>query len=66
MPTVSILIAAYNEQEVIEEKVISIINANFPKTKIEILIGSDCSTDSTNQIIKDLSIQHPLYSHIYF
>ncbi len=58
MPAVSILIAAYNEQDVIKEKVLSIINADFPKTKIEILIGSDCSTDRTNQIIKDLSTEY--------
>jgi cellulose synthase/poly-beta-1,6-N-acetylglucosamine synthase-like glycosyltransferase len=58
MPAVSILIAAYNEQDVIKEKVLSIINVDFPKTKIEILIGSDCSTDRTNQIIKDLSTEY--------
>tara|TARA_E500000331_G_scaffold356984_1_gene417053 strand:+ start:4052 stop:5158 length:1107 start_codon:yes stop_codon:yes gene_type:complete len=58
MPVVSILIAAYNEQDVIKEKVLSIINTAFPKTKIEILIGSDCSTDRTNKIIKDLSTEY--------
>ena len=34
--SVSILIAAYNEQFIIKEKIISIINSDFPTDKIEI------------------------------
>ena len=55
IPSVSVLIAAYNEQEVIKEKVMSIINSNLPSSKIEIIIGSDCSTDNTNEIISELA-----------
>ena len=55
IPSVSILIAAYNEQEVIKEKVMSIINSNFSSSKMEIIIGSDCSTDNTNEIISELA-----------
>jgi cellulose synthase/poly-beta-1,6-N-acetylglucosamine synthase-like glycosyltransferase len=51
-PMVSILMAAHNEEQVIEEKIFSILNSNYPSSKIEILIGSDCSTDKTNAIIK--------------
>ena len=58
MPSVSILIAAYNEQDVIKEKVMSIINSNLPSSKIEIIIGSDCSTDNTNEIISKLANNH--------
>jgi len=58
MPSVSILIAAYNEQKVIKEKVMSVINSNFPSSKIEIIIGSDCSTDKTNEIINKLAKNH--------
>ena len=60
MPSVSILIAAYNEQDVIKEKVMSIINSNLPSSKIEIIIGSDCSTDNTNEIISKLAKNHSL------
>ena len=58
IPFVSILIAAYNEQEVIKEKVMSIINSNFSSSKMEIIIGSDCSTDNTNEIISELAKNH--------
>ena len=58
VPSVSILIAAYNEQDVIKEKVMSIINSNFSSSKMEITIGSDCSTDNTNEIISELAKNH--------
>ena len=57
--SVSILIAAHNEQFIIKEKIISIINSNFPTDKIEIIIVSDCSTDNTNQIISELAEVFP-------
>ena len=66
MPDVSILIAAYNEQDIIKEKVLSIINADFPKTKIEILVGSDCSTDDTNKIITDLALEYTFIRALIF
>jgi len=46
---VSILIAAYNEEKIIQEKLESILNTDYPKDKIEILVGSDASTDGTNK-----------------
>ncbi len=54
IPPVSIIIAAYNEEKVIVEKIDSIYNSNFPFSKMEVLIGSDASTDSTNTIIQKL------------
>ena len=52
LPMLSILMAAHNEEAVIEEKIKSILNSDYPPSKIEILIGSDCSTDRTNSIIE--------------
>ncbi len=56
LPLVSVLMAAHNEEQVIEEKIGSILNSNYPSSKIEILIGSDRSTDKTNAIIKSMLI----------
>jgi len=44
---ISILIPAHNEEKVIESKLLSIINGDFLLDKLEILIGSDASTDNT-------------------
>src|ERR1051325_9444336 len=51
-PDVSILIPAYNEEKIIKEKLESIFNSDYPKEKIEVVVGSDASTDRTNEIIK--------------
>lgn len=53
LPKVSILFAAYNEEAVLKEKLESTINTTYPLDKISIIIGSDASTDNTDQIIKD-------------
>ncbi len=49
---VGILIAAYNEEKVIGEKLESILKSDYPLDKISIYIGSDASTDKTNSIIE--------------
>lgn len=52
LPAVSILIAAHNEEKVISEKIESIIKTNYPKEKIEVFIGSDNSSDRSNEIVR--------------
>ncbi|MDZ7344458.1 MAG: glycosyltransferase, partial [candidate division KSB1 bacterium] len=49
-PSVSMLIAAYNEEAIIEEKLKNCLAIDYPKDKLEILIGSDGSQDRTNDI----------------
>lgn len=50
-PEVSILISAYNEDENIERKIRSLLELDYPKEKMEILIGSDGSGDRTDEIV---------------
>ena len=58
LPRITVIIAAYNEEEVIEEKFHSIIQGSYPTDRLEVLIGSDASTDSTNSILERLSKAH--------
>lgn len=51
-PFVSILIAAYNEEKVIEEKIINLSQLEYPADRIEFIIGSDGSSDKTVEIAK--------------
>lgn len=51
-PKVSMIIAAYNEEKVISEKIINCLNIDYPSDKIEFIIGSDGSTDRTNEIVE--------------
>ncbi|MCW3075970.1 MAG: hypothetical protein JWO32_579 [Bacteroidetes bacterium] len=52
LPSISILMAAYNEEKVLEAKIESVINTSYPLNKITFFIGSDSSTDRTNDIIR--------------
>lgn len=50
-PKVSVLISAYNEEKHIEEKIKNLLALDYPQERIEILIGSDGSTDRTDEIV---------------
>jgi cellulose synthase/poly-beta-1,6-N-acetylglucosamine synthase-like glycosyltransferase len=59
LPSVSIIMASYNEEKHIEKKIISSFNTDYPIDKIEFLIGSDNSNDKTNSIINQLCKTYP-------
>lgn len=51
-PEVSLLIAAYNEEDTIADKIKNSLELDYPKDKMEIVIVSDGSTDRTDEIVK--------------
>ena len=51
-PKVSLIIAAYNEEAVIEKKIKNSLALSYPKEKLQIIIVSDGSEDSTEKIVK--------------
>ncbi len=54
LPSISIIMAVFNEEKIIEKKINSVFNTSYPKEKIEFIIGSDNSSDNTVKIIKKL------------
>lgn len=52
LPAVSVLIAAYNEQDCIEHRIENLLAQDYPADKLEILVGSDASTDGTDAIVQ--------------
>lgn len=52
---VSFVISAFNEERNIEKCINSILNCDYPKENIEIIVGSDGSKDRTNSILEKLS-----------
>jgi len=52
---VSILISAYNEEDIIEDKIMNTMSLEYPKDKVEIWIGDDGSTDKTSKIVQKYS-----------
>ena len=59
LPEVSFLMSVYNEEAVIGQKLMSVLYSDYPKDKLNIFVGSDCSDDSTNKIVSDLAEVHP-------
>jgi len=51
-PEVSILIAAYNEEDVIEKKIKNSLALDYPKEKLHVVVVSDGSTDGTDDIVR--------------
>src|SRR5579863_2585935 len=51
-PLVSVIIAAHNEEACIEAKIKNVLASDYPREKIEILIGSDGSSDRTEEIVR--------------
>ncbi|MFQ5963557.1 MAG: glycosyltransferase family 2 protein [Candidatus Scalinduaceae bacterium] len=52
-PSVSLIIAAYNEEKNIRRKIEDSLNIDYPKDKMEVIVASDCSTDETDKIVKE-------------
>ncbi|ADQ14096.1 sugar transferase [Halanaerobium hydrogeniformans] len=51
LPTITMITAAYNEENIIEEKIKNFYKLKYPEDKLEILLASDGSTDLSSKII---------------
>ena len=58
-PFVSVIVPAYNEQRSIQETLNSLINLDYPKNKIEIIVVNDGSKDKTQEIVTRFIQEHP-------
>ncbi|WP_443939084.1 glycosyltransferase family 2 protein [Pedobacter sp. MW01-1-1] len=52
LPTVSLLIAAWNEEDTIVDKIKNSLKLNYPKEKFQIIFITDGSTDNSPSLIK--------------
>lgn len=52
LPRVSLIITAYNEAQRIEEKLENSLALDYPADRLEIIVASDCSEDTTDQIVE--------------
>lgn len=51
-PAVTVVISAYNEEEVIEAKILNALTLDYPPDKLEIMVVSDGSSDNTVPIAR--------------
>ncbi len=54
-PTLTILIPAYNEADVIRRKLENTVSLDYPKDKLQILVIDDGSTDGTPDIVREFA-----------
>lgn len=52
LPTVTVLIAAHNEESVIEARVRNALELDYPQDRLDVLVASDGSTDATAEIVR--------------
>lgn len=59
-PLISVCIVTFNQQRYIRDAVMSVLaQVNPDEFDLEILVGDDCSTDSTPVILQELVLRHP-------
>jgi cellulose synthase/poly-beta-1,6-N-acetylglucosamine synthase-like glycosyltransferase len=51
LPAVSLIVPAYNEEDVIERKLENVLALDYPAEQLEIVVASDASTDATHNIV---------------
>ncbi len=53
-PNVTVAIPAYNEEACIKDTLNSVLNLDYPKDKLEVVIVNDGSTDNTKSIVEKM------------
>lgn len=63
LPSVSLIVAAYNEEKVIVRKIENSLALNYPQELLQIIVVSDGSNDGTSAIVKQYTGQGVVSMH---
>jgi cellulose synthase/poly-beta-1,6-N-acetylglucosamine synthase-like glycosyltransferase len=55
MPTVTVIITAYNEERDLAAKLENTLALDYPRELMEVIVASDCSTDRTDDIVRQFA-----------
>lgn len=58
-PMVSMIISLHNEEKHIAQRIDSFEALDYPPDKLELMLGDDCSTDRTREIIRERMARNP-------
>lgn len=58
LPTVSVLISAFNEEACIAARIDNLLALDYPRDQLQILIGSDGSRDRTGELMRAAAERH--------
>jgi cellulose synthase/poly-beta-1,6-N-acetylglucosamine synthase-like glycosyltransferase len=59
LPSVSVIVAAHDEEEVIERRVRNLLELDYPTERVEIVVASDASTDRTDELVEAVAAEEP-------
>ncbi len=58
-PTVAVIVAAHDEESVIERRIENLLALDYPSERLEIAVASDASTDRTNELVQAVAAREP-------
>jgi cellulose synthase/poly-beta-1,6-N-acetylglucosamine synthase-like glycosyltransferase len=58
-PSVSIVVAAHDEADVIERRLENLLALDYPPDRIEIVVASDASADRTDELVEAVAAREP-------
>ena len=58
LPQLTLVISAYNEESVIEEKLHNSVSSTYPEERLDIIVVSDASSDRTDEIVSAFAAQN--------
>lgn len=61
-PTVTFIVAAHDEEAVIEQRLENLLALDYPPDKLDIVVVSDGSTDDTDELVESVAAQEPRVS----
>lgn len=53
-PPLTLIVSAYNEASIIGEKIANSLSLDYPPEQLEVLVVSDCSSDGTDEIVRNV------------
>jgi cellulose synthase/poly-beta-1,6-N-acetylglucosamine synthase-like glycosyltransferase len=57
--SVSVVVAAYNEEAVIERRLENLLALDYPAERLEIVVASDASSDGTDDLVEAVATREP-------
>jgi glycosyltransferase involved in cell wall biosynthesis len=59
LPKVSVIVAAHDEETVIERRLENLLGLDYPSDRLEVVVASDASTDRTDELVEAVAEREP-------
>jgi cellulose synthase/poly-beta-1,6-N-acetylglucosamine synthase-like glycosyltransferase len=58
-PRVAVIVAAHDEEAVIERRLENLLALDYPADRVELVVASDASSDRTNELVEGVAAREP-------